>query len=360
MALIPVILIVDDEPINLTVLNQILREEYQVRAANSGQAAIEMAHQAPVPDLILLDIMMPDKDGYSVITELKSNALTSEIPVIFITSMIDNIDEEMGLKMGAVDYITKPINPAILMLRIKTHLTLQKASNFLKDRNQYLEDEIERRMIENTNIQNVTIRALAHLAETRDPETGNHILRTQSYVEALARYMQQHSIIGDSISDHFINLIWRSAPLHDIGKVGLPDRILLKPGPLNEDEWNTMETHTTMGENAIILAEQDIHQPLEFLTLAKEIARSHHERWDGTGYPDGLSGEKIPFSARLMAVADVFDALTTDRVYKKAIPYDESRDIILEGRGTQFDPMLTDAFSEIYDEFVSIAKEFKE
>lgn len=360
MPLLQTVLIVDDEPVNLTVLSQILSEKYLVRAANSGETALQRAALEPIPDLILLDIMMPDKSGFTVLSELKENPVTSNIPVIFVTAMSESTDEETGLKYGAVDYITKPIKPAILMLRVKTHLLLKRAETFLKDKNTFLEEEINRHLIDNVNIQNVTIRALAHLAETRDPETGLHILRTQSYVELLAKYMQKDPIFGDSISDHFINLVTRSAPLHDIGKVGIPDHVLLKPGKLNDEEWVIMKTHSELGEKAIILAEQDIDQPLEFLTLAKEIARSHHEKWDGTGYPDGLSGEAIPYSARLMAIADVFDALTTNRVYKKAMAFEEARDIIAEGRGKHFDPNITDAFIKLYEDFVLIAKNYQE
>ena len=305
-------------------MTQVLSDQYQVRAASSGKRALNVVTYTPIPDLILLDIMMPEMNGYTVLKNLKQNPVTSDIPVIFTTAMSASIDEEMGLKMGAVDYITKPIIPAILLQRINTQLMLKKANDMLqnsnvilKNNNKFLEKEITERMKENVAVQNVTIRALAHLAETRDPETGNHILRTQSYVEVLARRLQKHADYSVVITEHFINLVTRSAPLHDIGKVGIPDHVLLKPGKLNDEEWVIMKTHAELGEKAIILAEQDVDHPLEFLTLAKEIARWHHEKWDGSGYPDGLSGTDIPLSARLMAIADVFDAITTQRVYKR-------------------------------------------
>ena len=226
----------------------------------------------------------------------------------------------------------------------------------MKNQNALLEAEVTRRMAENDLTQQVSIRALAHLAETRDPETGNHIRRTQGYVRQLATTLRQHPGFADSLSENGIDLLVRSAPLHDIGKVGIPDYILLKPGRLTADEMAIMQTHAKLGSDAIEQAEQDIEMPLEFLTLAKEIAHWHHEKWDGSGYPDGLIGNAIPVSARLMAVADVFDALISPRVYKKAMPYHKARDIIIAGRGKHFDPDVVNAFVADFDCFVSIAK----
>ncbi|MEH6813897.1 MAG: two-component system response regulator [Motiliproteus sp.] len=353
------ILIVDDEPANLAVLNLMLTRDYRVRAANSGARAMDVIGSAPRPDLILLDVMMPDMDGYQVLSKLKADISTSDIPVIFVTAMDAELHEEKGLDLGAVDYITKPIKPAILMARVKNHLALKRASDFLSDKNAFLEEEVARRMEENQNIQNVSIRALAHLAETRDPETGDHILRTQSYVRVLGRALQQHQRFSETMSDAYIALLTKSAPLHDIGKVGIPDHILLKPGKLSADEWIVMQTHSEMGARAIEQAEFDIDRPVEFLILAKEIAHWHHERWDGNGYPDGLAGDDIPMSARLMALADVFDALISKRVYKPAMSLDEARDIITPERGRQFDPDVTDAFLSSFDEFVEIAHRYQ-
>jgi putative two-component system response regulator len=206
----------------------------------------------------------------------------------------------------------------------------------------------------------VSIRALAHLAETRDQETGNHILRTQRYVKVLALQLRRHPRFAPALSDRYIDLLVRSAPLHDIGKVGIPDHILQKPGPLTADEWTVMKTHAALGASALEHAERDIRQPAEFLTLAKEIAHWHHERWDGAGYPDGLVGEAIPLSARLMALADVFDALICERVYKPPIPVTDARALIIAGRGTQFDAAIADAFAAGFDEFAAIAREHKD
>ncbi|MDP3903125.1 MAG: response regulator, partial [Methylococcaceae bacterium] len=288
------ILIVDDAPENLSLLSDLLQPYYQVRAANSGLRALRAAITDPQPDLILLDVIMPSMDGYEVISQLKADPHTANIPVIFVTAMESSEDEEHGLALGAMDYITKPIKPAIVLARIKTHLDLKAASDWLHDRNKVLEAEIAQRMEDNLIIQDVTIRALAHLAETRDPETGNHLLRTQSYIQILALQLQNHPRFQHFLTANNIQNMVKSAPLHDIGKVGIPDNILLKPGKLNADEWEVMKTHSYLGFRAIELAEQDAERPLEFLNIAKDISRYHHEKWDGSGYPDGLQGDAIP------------------------------------------------------------------
>ena len=354
-----VILIVDDEPIILASMSKVLSPTYRVRVANSGERALTVASSDPRPDLILLDVLMPGMDGYLVLSQLKEDPATCDIPVIFVTAMEAAEDEEKGLELGAVDYITKPIKPAILLARVKTHLILKQARDFLHDKNAYLEAEVERRMEENRVIQNVSIRALAHLAETRDPETGEHILRTQAYVQVLATRLQEHPRFSHTITDRYIQLLAKSAPLHDIGKVGIPDSILLKPGKLAEDEWEIMKTHAELGAQSIENAERDVEQPVEFLILAKEIAHWHHERWDGSGYPDGLVGDAIPISARLMTIADVFDALISVRVYKSAMSFSKTREIIANERGRQFDPDITDAFMAGFDEFVEIANKYQ-
>ncbi len=354
-----VILVVDDEPINLKLTSQILSPYYKVRVANSGARMLEVVMTNPAPELILLDVMMPNMDGYSAFLQLKENSDIQEIPVIFITAMDAEEDEEKGLNLGAADYITKPIRPAILLARVKTHLSLKHARNCLEDQNSYLEIEISRRMAENQIIQNVSIRALAHLAEIRDTETGFHILRTQEYVRIMATGLQSHPRFKDVITEDYIALLVKSAPLHDIGKVGIPDSILRKQGKLTPDEWVVMKTHAEIGAYAIEQAEKDIQQPVDFLVLAKEIARWHHERWDGSGYPDGLSGDSIPISARIMAVADVFDALVSPRIYKQDIPADEAREIMLRGCGSHFDPDLIDVFIDKFDQLVNTLDKVK-
>ena len=353
--LLQTIMIVDDSPENLTVLSELLEPIYLVRAANSGQKALRIAGTAPRPDLILLDVMMPDMDGYQVFEQLRADPATRDIPVIFVTAM-DNTEAELhGLEAGAADYITKPIVPAIVLARVHTQLELKQAHDWLRNQNDFLEAEIAKRMAENEIIQEVSIRALAHLAEIRDPETGNHILRTQAYVHQLALLLPKHPRFETLLNDHYIKLLTRSAPLHDIGKVGIPDYILLKPGQLTPEEWKIMKTHAQLGSDAIELAEKDAERSVEFLSLAKEIAHWHHEKWDGTGYPDGLAGDTIPVSARIMALADVFDALISRRVYKHPMPQSEVQIIIESGRGRHFDPDMTDAFLAHYSDFCDIA-----
>ena len=354
------ILIVDDEPTNLFLLTGLLRPDYLVRAANSGESALRVAASQPKPDLVLLDVMMPGMDGYAVLARLRENPETCDIPVMFLTALAEADDEERGLHLGAADYITKPIKPAVVLARVRSQLQAKQARDWLRDENSFLEAEVARRTTENDLTQIVTIRALAHLAETRDPETGSHILRTQGYVRQLALGLRRHPRFVDFLTARNVDLVTRSAPLHDIGKVGIPDSILQKPGKLTAEEWEIMKTHAKLGSDAIEQAEADAEQPVAFLILAKEIAHWHHERWDGSGYPDGLAGDAIPYSARLMALADVFDALISLRVYKAPMPYEQARDIIAAERGKHFDPDITDAFLASFDEFVGIAERYRD
>jgi putative two-component system response regulator len=351
------ILIVDDVPDNLAVLGELLRQSgYQVKVANSGRAALRFAAQLPRPDLILLDVMMPEMDGYQVLLALRDNPVTRDIPVMFLTALDASHDEQRGLDMGAADYISKPIRPSVVLARVRTQLEAKQARDLLRGQNSFLEAEVARRMAENELIQAISIRALARLAEIRDPETGNHILRTQAYVELLARRLQSHPRFAATLSDDYIKLLARSAPLHDIGKVGIPDAILQKPGKLDAEEWEIMKTHARLGAEAIEQADLDSEKQLAFLTLAREIARWHHERWDGAGYPDGLQGEAIPVSARLMALADVFDALISPRVYKAPIPLAQACEIMRAGRGSHFDPDACDAFLDVFEQMGEIAR----
>jgi putative two-component system response regulator len=354
------VLIVDDAPDSLTRLNALLRSMYKTRVANNGEQALKIAALLPQPDLILLDIMMPGMDGFEVCRRLKADALTAEIPVIFLTAKSDTEDEQMGFDCGCVDYITKPISPPIVLARVRTHLLLKSAKDFLKDQNAFLEAEVERRTREVQVIQDVTIMAMASLAETRDNETGNHIRRTQNYVRALAMRLKSHGRFSALLSDEAIDLICKSAPLHDLGKVGIPDSILLKPGRLTPQEFEIMKTHTTLGRDTILATERLLDVPSSFLRFAREIAYSHQEKWDGSGYPESLRGEQIPVSARLMAVADVYDALISRRIYKPAYTHEKAVEIIREGRGGHFDPDMVDAFLDIHEEFRAIAQRYSD
>ena len=358
----PVVLVVDDLPDNLTLLGELLKADYRVRAANSGPAALRLAASSPRPDLILLDEMMPGMDGLEVLRQLQADPVLRRIPVLFVTAMDDTADEAHGLALGAVDYITKPLRPAIVMARVRTQLELKRARDLLADQNASLEAEVARRMEENQRIQNISIHALARLAETRDPETGDHLLRTQAYVRLLGTRLAAHPRFAAQLDARIIDKMAKSAPLHDIGKVGIPDQVLLKPGRLSPDEWTLMKTHALLGAQAIERAEQDLADdggpPIGFLAYAKQIARHHHERWDGSGYPDGLAGEAIPMAARLMALADVFDALISRRVYKPPFPYPVARDMILAEKGRHFDPDVTDAFVACFDDFCAVADRY--
>ena len=356
----PTVLAVDDDPNNLSVVGGLLQPVYEVKVATSGQRALELARKAPLPDLILLDIMMPNMDGHAVLAALKSDRLTRDIPVIFLTAMDASSDEELGLKQGAVDYITKPLHPEVLLARVRTQLELKQVRDQLADRNVWLEAEVARRMADNEAIQDASIRALARLAEIRDPETGNHILRTSQYVVTLARLLQKDPQFAEQLTDRLIVTLGKSAPLHDIGKVGIPDHILHKPGKLTDEEWTVMKTHAALGAQAIERAEKDTEHSVEFLTVAKTIARWHHENWDGSGYPDGLVHDAIPLPAQLMKLADVFDALITRRVYKEAYAPQLVRDIMKEGRGTLFSPVLFDHFDAHFEAFVAIAEHLRD
>ncbi len=352
------LLVVDDTPDNLTLMSGLLKNFYKVKVANSGEKALLYMEAHEVPDLILLDILMPGLSGYDVLAQLKSQEKTRNIPVIFLTAMSAMEDEKKGLELGAVDYITKPISPPIVLARIKTHLQNKAAADFLRDQNEYLEYEVQKRTREISAIQHVTILALTSLAETRDSDTGNHIRRTQNYVKVLAEALCKHPRFAKTLSETMIETLFKSAPLHDIGKVGIPDAILLKPGKLSSEEFAIMQTHTTLGREAIEHAEEQLGMEVDFLTIAKEIACTHHEKWNGTGYPRGLKGDAIPVSGRLMAVADVYDALISRRVYKEGISHEKAVAIIFEGRGTHFDPDIVDTFMTLQEDFRSIAQTF--
>jgi putative two-component system response regulator len=354
----PTVLVVDDTPDNLSLMSNLLKDDYKVKVAINGEKALKIAASGAPPDLILLDIMMPGMDGYEVCQRIKSDPGTRDIPIIFLTAKSEVEDEKRGLEMGAVDYITKPISPPIVMARVKNHLMLKAHADFLRDKSEYLESEVDKRTREVSAIQDVTILAMASLAETRDSDTGNHIRRTQFYVKALAEKLQMNPRFAATLTEAYIRTLFKSAPLHDIGKVGIPDHILLKPGRFEPHEFEIMKTHTTLGCDAIEHAEEQLGMKVDFLNMAKEIALCHQEKWNGSGYPQGLAGDAIPLSARLMAVADVYDALISRRVYKEGMSHDKAVNIIIEGIGTHFDPDIAEAFVEIQGEFRTIAHRF--
>ncbi|MFS2021100.1 two-component system response regulator [Massilia sp. CT11-108] len=360
----PTILIVDDTPDNIMLLSRLLKDRYNTKVANNGSLALQIAQSTPGLDLILLDVMMPGLDGYETCRQLKANPVTADIPVIFLTAKNQVEDEAMGLSLGAVDYIAKPISPPILFARVATQLTLLDARRQLQAHNENLEKLVQDRTAQLALMQEAIIMAMGTLAETRDnaavTKGDHHIRRTQHYVRALARHLQHHPRFATDLTDENIELLYRSVPLHDIGKVGIPDRILLKPGVLDREEFEVMKLHAVYGRDTIMLVEKHIGGTNGFLMFAREIAHSHQEKWDGSGYPDRLAGEQIPLSARLMAVADVYDALISRRVYKPAFTHQQALEVMRKGRGTHFDPDVLDAFFEIEGQFAAIAEEFRD
>ncbi|MCP4116274.1 MAG: response regulator [Desulfobacteraceae bacterium] len=344
------ILIVDDTPENIDVLNTLLKASYRIKAATSGNQALRLAKSRPMPDLILLDIMMPDLDGYEVCRRLKADTATRKIPVIFITTQGTIEDEYKGFERGCVDYITKPVSPPIVKSRVATQLALF-------DQNRALANKVAQRTRAIDLTRDIMILGLATLAESRDNEAGGHIMRTKNYIRLLGQYMSSRPGSTIRLDRETIVLLEKSAPLHDIGKVGVRDSILEKPGKLTPEEYNEMKMHTICGYEALSRPLKILGLDIEdsFLNFAREITLSHHEKWNGTGYPQGLKGEEIPFSARLMAVADVYDALISKRVYKPPFPHAKAVSIIEQEAGAHFDPEITGGFLAIEKEFREIA-----
>lgn len=353
-----VVLLVDDTPDNLVLMSELLCDKYRVKVANNGERALKIALSESPPDLILLDIMMPGMDGYEVCKRLKANPLTAHIPVIFLTAMSEQMDEQIGLELGAADYITKPVSPPIMLARVRNNLAVKAAADFLRDKSAYLEVKVAERTQELAAIQDVTILAMASLAEIRDVDTGNHVRRTQYYVKALAEHLAEHPRFSSFLTPENVKLIFKSAPLHDIGKVGIPDHILLKQGRYAPHEFEIMKQHPSLGRQAIEQAEQVLGVEVSFLRFAKDIAQSHHEKWDGSGYPQGLAGEEIPIPARLMALADVYDALISRRIYKPGLTHEQAKKIICDGTNSHFDPDVINAFLEIEEQFQAIARQY--
>ena len=337
------ILVVDDTPANIKVLNELLRDQYHVSVATSGPKGLEIAASENMPDLILLDIMMPDMDGYEVIKKLKENPKTEKIPVLFITAKGEVEDETLGLSLGAVDYIRKPISPPIVKARVKTHMSLH-----LYQEN--LEDLVAARTEQLRNGYVDTVHRLTLASEYKDEDTGLHIRRVSFYTQELAKRLGMDST--------FVETIFYASPMHDIGKVAIPDSVLLKQGPLNDEEWATMKTHAEIG--AKILEGSDS----PFLEMAVDIAGCHHERWDGKGYPKGLKGEEIPLTARIMNISDQYDALRSIRPYKPAFDHEKTISIITKGDGRtmpdHFDPDVLRAFEQSLSVFNEIFESHKD
>ena len=322
----PRLLLVDDEPTNLQVLRHVLQADYRLLFATDGARALQVAREQR-PDLVLLDIMMPNMDGYAVCCALKADAATASIPVIFITALNDSQDETAGFDVGAVDYITKPVSPPVVRARVRTHLSLVRMEELRETRLQI-------------------VQRLGRAAEYKDNETGLHVIRMSHFSQLLA--------LAAGCSPAWAEDLLNAAPMHDVGKIGIPDAVLRKPGPLDADEWATMRRHPEIG--AEIIGEH----PSGVLQLAREIALAHHEKWDGSGYPRYLAGEAIPLSARIVAIADVFDALTTRRPYKEPWPVQEAMNHIAAQAGKHFDPALVALFAPLLPQLLEIRARWAE
>lgn len=333
------ILAVDDTADNLQLLHAVLAKDYSLRVATSGEAALTLLDQGLEPDLILLDIMMPGIDGFETCRRLKQHPNSMQIPVIFLSAKNQVVDEQTGFELGAVDYISKPISPAILKVRIANQLALANQAR-------QLQQLVRQRTLELEQTRQKIINRLGRAAEYRDNETGLHVQRMSHYCRVLAQQL--------GASDTWVEHLFNAAPMHDIGKIGIPDHILLKPGKLTPEEYRTMQQHTLIGADIL----GDDASPL--LQMAAEVARCHHERWDGNGYPEGLKGDAIPLSARIAAIADVFDALTSERPYKSAWSNQQAFAYLKKEAGAQFDPKLVEAFCACEPKLLEIQRRFAE
>lgn len=354
------ILVVDDMQANLDMLSDMLKRwGYRVRPAPNGRLALQAARSLP-PDLILLDISMPDMDGFTVCEELKADPQLRDIPVIFLSGHSETLDKVMAFRAGGVDYITKPFQIEEVQSRVETHLKIHRLQKELARHNRDLEARVQAQVKEISDSQLATIFAMSKLAEYRDEETGNHIIRVQRYCRALSEWLYRKGLFSDVIDRTFIENIFHASPLHDIGKVGIPDSILLKPGPISEVEYGIMKQHTVLGARALQTV-QEQYPNNAMVRMGMELARSHHEHWDGSGYPDGLTGEAIPVHARILLIADQYDALRNVRPYKPAFDAERTFRILVEGDGRtlpgHFDPRVLEAFRTIAPEFDSIYRE---
>ncbi len=333
------ILVVDDVPINIDILRQVLKDKYKVKIATNGPKALKIARSENPPDLILLDVIMPDMDGYQVCKLLKEDFKTSKIPVIFVSSKSETNDEIFGFEIGAVDYIAKPISAPIVLSRVRTHLSLY-------DEKKLLDELVAERTLELDKTRLQIIFCLGHAAEYKDNETGMHVIRMSQYSRALA--------LAYGMDRSEAEVFLHAAPMHDIGKIGIPDNILLKPGKLTDDEWQIMSQHPLIGADIL----GDTNSTL--FNMAREISLTHHEKWDGSGYPYGIKGEKISIYGRISAIADVFDALTTERPYKDAWPVEKALELLQRESGSHFDPVLIKLWMQIIPQILEIKALYSE
>ncbi len=367
------VIAVDDQPDNLLIIEDFLGKTYDIITFGRGQAMVDYFEAGNRADLVLLDIVMPMPDGYALCNWLKGSPMTRDIPVVFLTGLENSEEEAYALSIGAEDFIHKPLSPPVLSARVRNHLALAQARRALQDQNRGLEklvvertrkiqeqsDELMRRTDQLISAQSAIISAFCSLVEARDNETGNHVLRTQHYVLTLCEKLSSHPRFSAELTQTNIPLIFKSAPLHDIGKVAIPDQILLKPGKLTPEEWRIMQQHAQFGADAIAAAEKEIGEGnASFLSYARQIALTHHERWNGKGYPRGLVGDEIPLAGRLMAIADVYDALISRRIYKPPFEHAAAVEMMRNERGEHFDPDILDCMLANSAQFKDIARCF--
>jgi len=343
------IMLVDDNLANLKIGNNILEEKYTVATASSAAKMFKLLENN-TPALILLDIDMPEMNGFEAIKILKSKPETKNIPVIFLTAKTESDNELEGLSLGAIDYITKPFNPALLLKHIEVHLLVEAQRKELQCFNENLQKMVEEKTQDILELHNILLKVIAELVECRDNVTGGHIERTQKGVRILLEELEKNGVYQEETKNWDANLLLQSCQLHDVGKISIDDNILKKPGKLSNEEFEEMKKHTVFGEQVIERIET-LTKESNFLIYAKIFAASHHEKWDGTGYPRGLKGNDIPLLGRIMAIADVYDALISVRPYKEALTHEEAVRIIVEGSGTQFDPTLVELFVENSERF---------
>jgi putative two-component system response regulator len=355
----PLVLLVDDNPANLRIGKNVLSEKFAVATAPSADKMFSLLENN-IPAMILLDVDMPEMNGYEAIKILKSKPRTRDIPVVFVTGRTESDDELAGLSLGAIDYITKPFQPSLLLKRIEAHLLVEAQKKKLEKQAaelKYFNDNLQRMVEEKTenviDLQNALLKTMAELVECRDDITGGHIERTQRGIKLLLVEIERSGLYREEAKDWDVELLLQSSQLHDVGKISIDDSILKKQGKLNDEEFTAMKKHAAFGEK-IIEKIETLAKENDFLKYAKIFAACHHEKWDGTGYPYGLKENAIPLLGRIMAIADVYDALTSVRPYKKAFPHDEAVRIIVESGGTQFDPALIEVFLKTAEQFREI------